>query len=342
MNPLLMFCNFPLKINQKSFVAFNLFLIFVILLFVDCRNRRRNIPLEFKNSLVEFSVEGTSLERSVLFYYPDAAKGKIPLLLVFHGGGGTPEGMIGLDQGKLLDLAKEHKIAIAYMRGKNNSWNDLRDDPISEAHINQHEDVLYTSLFLDQITKKYSIDIKQVYGAGISNGGMMSLRLACEIPDRFVSITAFTASLPIKAKELCNPSQAIHLNIVNGSKDPIVPYEGGEVSLFRKSRGSILSTMESAELFANAYRCYSPQNYSIPKILLDDPTSLIVKEWICRQGSVQTITVQEGGHSWPGGIAYLPESIIGKTTKQMNASSLLIDLVQNKGKLKKELLKPSP
>jgi polyhydroxybutyrate depolymerase len=341
MNPKLVLCNNFLRMNHKILNIIFLLLFVIIFSLVDCRNRRRNIPLEFKNSLVEFSVEGTSHERSVLFYYPEDSKEKIPLLLVFHGGGGTPEGMIGLDQGKLLDLAKEHKIAIAYMRGRKNSWNDLREDSISEAHINQHEDVLYTSLFLDQITKKYSLDTKQVYGAGISNGGMMSLRLACEIPDRFVSITAFTASLPIKAKELCKPSQAIHLIIVNGSKDPIVPYEGGEVSLFRKSRGSILSTLESAELFANAYRCYSPQNYSIPKILLDDPTSLNVKEWKCGEGSVQTITVQEGGHSWPGGINYLPESIIGKTSKQMNASSFLIDLIQKKGNIKMEQWKPS-
>jgi len=30
-----------------------------------------------------------------------------------------------------------------------------------------------------------------------------------------------------------------------------------------------------------------------------------------------------GGHTWPGGLQYFPESIIGKTSREFNASEII-------------------
>ena len=35
------------------------------------------------------------------------------------------------------------------------------------------------------------------------------------------------------------------------------------------------------------------------------------------------IAVIGGGHTWPGGLQYLPESVIGKTSREFNASEVI-------------------
>jgi polyhydroxybutyrate depolymerase len=328
--------------SQKSILPIILLSIISTSL-LDCRNRRRNIPMEFKDSFVEIPVVGTSLERSVFFYYPEESKNtpsKIPLILIYHGGGGSPEGMVGLDNGRLLEFARERKYAVAYMRGYKNSWNDLREDNNAPANRDQHEDILYTKLFLDQIQNSYKIDSNRVFAGGISNGGMFSLRLACEMPEKFVAITAITANLPTTAKDVCIPKKGTNLTIINGSSDPIVPYDGGEVTLFGKSRGKIYSTDETIQHFKNIYSCGSVKTKIIPKSNEEDPTQASLSSWRCNTGSLYLIKINQGGHSWPGGVAYLPKSLIGLTSNQFSASKLIADLVQSNGKISESNLKP--
>ncbi|PJE01778.1 MAG: hypothetical protein CK427_09670 [Leptospira sp.] len=326
----------------KSIQVF-LFLIILLINLSDCRNRRRNIPMEFKDSFLEIPVTGTALERSVFFYYPEASKSrseKIPLVLIFHGGGGSPEGMVGLDNGRLLEFARERRFAVAYMRGYNNSWNDLREDNKAAANRDKHEDVLYTKLFLDQIMEAYQIDEKQIHAAGISNGGMFVLRLACEVPEKFLAITALTANLPSTAKDVCSPAKGTNLTIINGSADPLVPYDGGNVIVFGRNRGEIISTSATLEHFESFYKCSNSQTKTIHSPTESDPTEVLLSQKKCSSGSINLLKIENGGHTWPGGIVYLPEAIIGKTSNQFSASKLIADLIKNKGKLIEKELQP--
>jgi polyhydroxybutyrate depolymerase len=169
---------------------------------------------------------------------------------------------------------------------------------------------------------------------------MFSLRLACEIPENFVAITALTANLPTNAKDLCNPKKGTNLIIINGSSDPIVPYEGGDVTLFGRSRGKIFSTDDTIQHFKSIYHCGSVKTKIIPRSKEDDSTQVNLSSWQCGSGSLNLIKINEGGHSWPGGVAYLPESIIGKTSMQFSASDIIADLVESNGKLLEKDLFP--
>ena len=43
---------------------------------------------------------------------------------------------------------------------------------------------------------------------------------------------------------------------------------------------------------------------------------------------VVLFTIEGGGHTWPNGWQYLGEAIIGKTTKDIDATALLVDFLK--------------
>ncbi|WCL50597.1 alpha/beta hydrolase family esterase [Leptospira sp. GIMC2001] len=349
-NNLLVF-PFPFNLSKIQALQFffskrsvlTLFVIIFSLSAIDCRNSRRKLPLEYKDLLVETQIEspnGSQMIRSALFFKSAKPIPNTPLILIYHGGGGSAEGMIGLDSAELLEYVDKSGYAIAYMRGIGNSWNDLREDPIGEAHKQNIDDVTFTKDMISYLAKQYSLDIKQVYVAGISNGGMFALRLACEIPEQFVSIVSITSNLPINAEDKCTNTRRTNLTVINGTADPIVPFNGGVVSLFNKERGAILSTTDTMNHFRKIYQCSSSQsNIDLNKLFSNDPTSIQWKSWDCQSKQLNLIEIINGGHTWPGGSSYMPEFVIGKVSRELNASRLIGDLVKTKGKISKDILK---
>jgi poly(3-hydroxybutyrate) depolymerase len=55
-----------------------------------------------------------------------------------------------------------------------------------KGHQGEFDDVGFFHTLLDQLSEDYPIDEKRVFSTGISNGGPMSLRLACSMPDRII------------------------------------------------------------------------------------------------------------------------------------------------------------
>ncbi|MCX6008557.1 MAG: hypothetical protein NTW48_00675 [Chloroflexi bacterium] len=44
----------------------------------------------------------------------------------------------------------------------------------------------------------------------------------------------------------------------------------------------------------------------------------------CQDGAeVVLYAIEGGGHTWPGGLQYLPELVIGKTSREFNASEVI-------------------
>src|SRR5690606_4976759 len=72
---------------------------------------------------------------------------------------------------------------------------------------------------------RYSVDRRRIYSCGISNGGMMSHRLAMEMADRIAAIAAVGGTLTLD-REDCNPSRPVPVLQIHGLSDWIVPYEG--------------------------------------------------------------------------------------------------------------------
>ena len=114
--------------------------------------------------------------RRYVLSVPDGAEGELPLVVALHGRLGTGRGMArDLGQDELLD---EQGFAAVYPDGYRRSWNDGRGGgPAAEAGI---DDVGFIEALLEEVAGQVTVDASRVYLVGISNGGMMAQRLACE------------------------------------------------------------------------------------------------------------------------------------------------------------------
>jgi len=88
----------------------------------------------------------------------------------------------------------------------------------------------------------YAVDAERIYVTGLSNGGMKMLRLGCELDEKIAAIAPVIASMPKNISATCAPAGPLPVLFMNGTYDPIVPWNGGDVRVFRKSLGAVLST----------------------------------------------------------------------------------------------------
>lgn len=285
----------------------------------------RNLPVESERHTLTHA----GLERVYYLYVPpDLDPDRpAPLLLALHGGGGTAEGMEKLTESGFHALADRDGFVVAYPQGIDRHWNDGRPTE-DRAHQENLDDVGFIAALIDHLAATYPIDPARVYATGISNGGMMSFRLACELSDRVTAVAPVTANLSEALAETCDPARPVPLLILNGTEDPLVRWEGGDIKILRTSRGRVLSVAETVAFWREHNECPAePEVTHLPDTDPDDGTRVRRERYApCAAGSVvELVTVEGGGHTWPGGYAYLPGWLIGRTSRDIDANAVIWD-----------------
>lgn len=192
-----------------------------------------------------------------------------------------------------------------------------------EENKNQPEpadDVAFINQLLDQLPLKYSIDTQRIYATGLEDGGFMALRLGCTIADRVAAVAAVGASLP--KTMICLPSRAVPALFIDGTDDPIVPYNGGT---YKPGRFHVLSAEDSAKTWAKFDRCgEKPAQEKIPPPQKGGKDTKTYTYNGCQDNSqVILYSVKDGGNTWPGGQQYMTEKEIGKTSNAINANETI-------------------
>jgi polyhydroxybutyrate depolymerase len=269
-----------------------------------------------------FNHEG--LERKYLIYSPPLKpghSGKRPLLFVLHGGGGTYRGMLRLTKGRFNELADRDGFFVVYPQGIDKSWNDGRPDKISGAHRKGIDDVGFFRALIEHLAAAYPIDSKRIFVTGISNGGLMAFNLGCSLPDKIRAIAPVTAQIPSAIEPLCRSESSVSLVVFNGTEDPLVPYSGGQITVFRRERGEVLSTDETIRIWRKKNRCTSEARAAQLTDNAADGTRVTKIEYTqCAAASkVVLYRIDGGGHTWPDGRQYLPAGLIGRTSRDINA-----------------------
>jgi polyhydroxybutyrate depolymerase len=243
-----------------------------------------------------------------------------PLLLALHGRLGTGSGEERLAH--LDEVSDEHDFLVVYPDGLDRSWADGRGG--TPADRNQVDDVKFLSALIDELEDKYKIDNTRVYATSISNGGFMSGRLACELADKIAAVAIVGASLSKKEAGDCHPNQPVSVLIVQGTADPVVPFAGGP-SGAAGARGVVLSHDEAVRRFVAADHCAeNTKTEHIPDLAGDGTNIDVTMYGPCADGSeVRGYVVNGGGHTWPGGMQYLPAMFIGKTTRNLDGSEVI-------------------
>jgi len=254
------------------------------------------------------SLQVGDLTRTYILHLPAGADRSkpMPLVLAFHGGGGTGPGMARLTD--FDPIADREGFAVAYPNGIDRHWTDFRA-------LSQTDDVAFVRVLIDAIERENNIDPKRVYATGISNGGFFSSYLACELTDKIAAIAAVAATMAEGEPEKCAPSRPISVLYLHGSQDPIVPIDGGAVA---KTRGRCVSQDAALRFWRDFDKTEAKPEVSPPAV---------VHRSVYSGGKDGTEVVQYvvdgGGHVWPGGAQYLPTFIVGHATNAINASEVV-------------------
>ncbi|WP_346862178.1 PHB depolymerase family esterase [uncultured Draconibacterium sp.] len=277
---------------------------------------------QLKTEAEYISVDG--MERYYELYVPSnySQIETLPIVFVLHGGGGKASGMTRFTRGRFNELADRDGFIVVYPNGYQKSWNDGERDTLAAARRLNIDDVGFFESMIDDLDTKFSIDRKNIFACGISNGGFMVQRLAIERSGLFkaLGVVAANMSEDQQKSEPMNPVSAI---FICGTADPLVPYNGGPVKVLQQVRGEVLSMEETLAYWKRVNFCTTKMEVVVyPDINKRDRSNVVKTVWqnpSNEQIKVVDIRVENGGHTWPGGTQYLPRGMVGTTNRDFNA-----------------------
>jgi poly(3-hydroxybutyrate) depolymerase len=244
---------------------------------------------------------------NLLIHAPPAAAVKpYPLVIALHSlhyDSANAEKVFGLDA-----LADREGFVVAYPNGVQGSWN--AGSCCAYAASQRLDDVAYLRAVISHLEQRYPIDRRRVVLIGLSNGGMLAYRYACEHADEIAGIGVVAGSVQVPA---CRPSAPVTVVSVHGLKDRLVPYNGQSWSPVLQT--SITSTKDGLESFRDVDRCSPPNPASdatltdsagLPESVAppetDDPgatVSIKVETPCLSPARVVEFDLPDLGHGWP-------------------------------------------
>ena len=302
------------------------FLFFSLIVFSGCTYKIPEDPNTFSRTLF---FEGS--ERTFRIHIPpDLPENYTPaLVFVLHGGGGTGLGMERtLTLGGFNSIADTENCIVVYPDGIEKNWNDGRSNVSDPAHEQNINDVGFINALIENLSEEFHIDPLRIYSTGISNGAMMSYRLAFELPEKIAAIAPVAGAIPVDLLSYNISDVPVSVCVLSGTLDPLVPWQGGLVGTPRNPRGMVLSVPDSVLFWVNHNTCsLSPNTTLLPDTEPEDHT------WVQRDiysngtgnSEVVLYTIYNGGHTWPDGYQYLPEILVGRTCRDINANSVIWD-----------------
>ncbi len=264
-------------------------------------------------------------ERSYRIHVPPAGESaprNLPVVLGFHGGASNGRAF-SLASG-LSDKADAASFVAVYpdgtgLREKLLSWN--AGNCCGYARDEMVDDVGFVRAVLDDLATVVPVDADRVFATGLSNGAMMSYRLAAEMADRIAAIAPVAGPM---ALDHCRPTRSVSVIHLHGTEDQFTPLEGGvgRRSVSRTQHASVAATIQA---WVAADGCPpEPIVTQLPPVR-DDGTQIVRYHYgPGREGSeVELYIIHGGGHTWPGrkGNTFL----FGKSTENLIANDVIWD-----------------
>ncbi len=250
-----------------------------------------------------WSIQSGGSARTVLVHPPASGGENLPVLFVFHGGYGTAS---GAEEGYgITSLAEKEGFIAVYPQGLNRHWNDGREDPENLS------DVILVESILDSLGSRFPVDGERIYATGMSNGAIFCHFLAVKMPGVLAGIAPVCGGIADPGIDWFAPAGPMDVLIVQGTEDPLVPYQGGEIG-FRGGRGRVLGTPEAVDLWREVNGCTGhPSRSDLPQGSMDDHCTAVFYSY---EGirDVGLVGIEGGGHVWPGGDQYLPVRVVGR------------------------------
>ncbi len=242
-------------------------------------------------------------------------RASLPLVIVFHGGGGNAEST--RRQTHMSDAAKGKGFIVVYPNGSGRlrerllTWNT--GSCCGYARNNNIDDVAFVRAMLDSLQRSYKVDAKRVFATGLSNGGMMSHLVGCALSDRFAAIAPVSGELSVP----CSPANPVSVMIIHGTADKNLPYDGGpgERALERHDVKPVSFAVDSWLRFD---RCTA-------KPMVDSTSALVHSTYgMCANATaVELYNIIGGPHAWPMGVKLGPG--LDAPSTALDASKVILE-----------------
>jgi polyhydroxybutyrate depolymerase len=237
------------------------------------------------------TIESDGRTREYYVHTPPGYTGKtpLPMVLVLHGAIQTPEGVEKMSAMSAKADAQNFLAVYPQGTGHVDTWN--AGACCGYAMKNNVDDMAFFRALIDKLEKDYSVDPKRIYSTGISNGAMMSYRLACELSEKIAAIAPVEGSQDIP----CTPKSPVSVIVFHGTADRLVPFNGGTTPYQAGSKRSDTSVADTVAFWVKYDGCSpTPQHEQTAELHTDIYTG-------CRAGSgVALYAIQGGHHIWPG------------------------------------------
>jgi len=263
------------------------------------------------------------LQREVLVLRPSApAAGKVPAVVMLPYLRGRADDMADLIQaGRLV---RDYGVVVLVPEAVNGEWNYGSGAAIGIT-TPLVDDVGFLSALISKSIVDYALDATRIYMAGYSNGGLMTMRFACDHPEQ-IAAGGNVARVTMKSADAkaCKPALPTPMLLTNGTADPVSTYNG--TSFLGVS--ATLSAPATAAFWAKLDGCAAtPVGSTLPDTIADGTTVHLDTYSGCTAlGEVDFYTINGGGHTWPGSIGFSPG--LGITSEDIDATTLLWQFFQ--------------
>ena len=276
-------------------------------------------PIKTTNVRRTLTVGGTSRWYE-LHVPPQYRKGSpAAVIMVWHGGGGFPAAVA--KQSHMDEVSDKEGFLVVYPAGSGIFAEKLLTfnagiccDYAVKKGI---DDVAFARAVIDDLAKDYGVDRRRIYSTGISNGALMSYRLACEAPDLVAAIAPISGTLGVPCEGSGRAVSVIHFH---GLADQNCPYNGGK-GAHSVAQVDFKSVPDTIAFWVKRDGC--PAKPSATKEV-GSATETVYGPG--RDGAeVALWSIGGGGHTWPGGdwASALEGKIVGPVNRDIFASQLM-------------------
>lgn len=286
------------------------------------------VNVQAQGTDLERTMSVDQLERAYLIHFPTgySSTSKCPVIFALHGGGGNYENAPAFYN--LNAEADKHHIIVVYPNAMNKSWCMKGVGSMVEESKQNIDDVRFIAAIMDTLSRHYHVDSTAFFCTGLSRGGIFALYLASKLPGRFKAIAPVCASLPLSIVDSYTfyPTSVL---LINGTEDPLLPYDGGHGSISRSKRNEenhFISTHELVQRIKTLNTCPEISlAHRLPDHEKSDRCHALKTTYECSGTRFTFIKITKGGHTWPGGPQYLSKNIIGNVCMDFKAEEEIVN-----------------